>query len=257
MNRIEYERAFDWDWSDTYRSESARAQALQHRPVHSRVLARVCEGDSLVNFALWSSLPQGHPVGELWLETQTDLHAAIYLAYGGYFRQAFVILRTWFELAIAGLYFANHYEQPNSRYRQWRAGSRQAPASMPMVATSLASHADKSLDVSADDIRQRLEPVYSRLSHHVHGQGLDVYDLQNGRDNVPRFLARSFDLWWTGVTEVFATICYLYRLFYTKELGTYFVSSKPELRRARVVGRSLERAVPEFLVLIHAAAACG
>ncbi len=120
MTHREYEQTFDWDWSDSYRSESARSQALKHRPKQTRTLARICEGDSLINFALWSSLPQGHPVGELWLETQTDLHAAIYLAYGGYFRQAFVVLRTWFELALAGLYFANHYKQPNSRYRQWR-----------------------------------------------------------------------------------------------------------------------------------------
>lgn len=257
MNRIDYEQAFDWGWSDSYRSESARAQALKYRPSQSRVLARISEGDSLMNFALWSSLPQGHPVGELWLETQTDLHSTIYLAYGGYFRQAFVVLRTWFELTIAGLYFANHYKQPNSRYRQWRAGNRQAPASMPVVATSLSSHAEKSSGIGAEDIRQRLEPVYSRLSHHVHGQGLDIYDLQKGRDNVPRFLVQSYDLWWIGVTEVFATICYLYKLFYTNEMSSYFLSSKPELRRARSVAHSLKVAVPEFSELVHAVTACG
>lgn len=257
MTLREYEQTFDWDWSDSYRSESARSQALKHRPKKTRTLARICEGDSLMNFALWSSLPQGHPVGELWLETQTDLHAAIYLAYGGYFRQAFVVLRTWFELAVAGLYFANHYKQPNSRYRQWRAGNRQAPASMSAISLSLAGRADPARSISPDQIRQRLEPVYSQLSHHVHGQGLDVYDLQNGRDNVPRFLARSFDLWWSAVTRVFATICYLYGLFYTAELATYFRNSKPELQRARSAARSLKSAVPEFSALVQAVVACG
>ncbi|MGH9439404.1 MAG: hypothetical protein ACRD22_16315 [Terriglobia bacterium] len=257
MTHREYEQTFDWYWSDSYRSESARSQALKHRPKQTRTLARICEGDSLINFALWSSLPQGHPVGELWLETQTDLHAAIYLAYGGYFRQAFVVLRTWFELAIAGLYFANHYKQPNSRYRQWRAGNRQAPANISAISLSLAKRADTARSISPDQIRQRVEPVYAQLSHQVHGQGLDVYDLQNGRDNVPRFLARSFDLWWSAATRVFATICYLYGLFYTAELATYFRNSKPEIQRARSVARSLKSAVPEFSALVQAVVACG
>jgi len=258
MTRTKCEQTFDWYWSDESRSESSRSQALKQRPAHTRTLARLCEGNNLLHFALWTSLPQGHPVGELWLETETDLHAAIYLAYGGYFRQAFVILRTWFELTVAGVYFANHYKQSNSRYRQWRGGTRQAPANMREVAESLASYAIKSLAVSSGAIQQQLEPVYSLLSHHVHGQGLDVYDLQNGRDNVPRFLARSFDLWWSGVIQVFAATCYLYKLFYPREIGEYLCGSKQELRRARDLARNLKGDVPEFTALVQAAtAACG
>lgn len=258
MTRAKHEQTFDWYWSDVARTESARAQALRHRPKHTRTLAKICEGNNLIHFALWSSLPQGHPVAELWLETETDLHAAVYLAYGGYFRQAFVILRTWFELTVAGVYFANHYKQGNSRYRQWRAGSRQAPANMYKIAQSLAGHAPKSIQASRDAIQQHLEPVYSALSHHVHGQGLDVYDLQNGRDNVPRFLARSFDLWCSAAVQVFATICYLYTIFYAREAGAYFKVAKEELRRAQFLGRSLKSDIPEFAALIQAAAvSCG
>lgn len=250
MARVDYFQAFDWDWSDGFVRESARAQALRHRPKQTRVLSKICEADSVINFALWSMLPSGHPVGELWFETQTDLHSSIYLAYGGYFRQALGVLRFWLELAVQGIYFGAHYVGPTSRYRQWRAGTRQAPADMRKIAASLAGRSGKCFDADADSIFQHLDPVYAALCNHTHGRGLDVYDLQNGRDNVPRFLEQSFDTWWRGLVDVFATVCYLHRLFYVEPLCQYFAKYGSERRRAVVLGKALHAIVPEFALLV-------
>ena len=253
MSRADPLLAFDWDWSDGFASESSRARALKKRPRQTRLLAKLCEANNLIHFALWSSLPERHPVGELWLETETDLQGSIYLAYGGYFRQALAILRLWLEMAVNGVYFAKYYRQPTSRYRQWRAGGRHAPADMRKIADSLAARPEKLFQADSNAISKRLEPIYSTLCHHVHGQGLDLYDLQDGRDNVPRFLEHGFDLWHQNLIEVFDTICYLYRLFYVKEIATYLTTSTPEIRRVLALSRSLQRYVPEFALVTSAA----
>ncbi len=255
MRRPQYLQAFDWDWSDGFDDESSRGQALKNRPRQTLMLSELCRADSLVHFALWTKLPKQHPVGELWLETQTDLHGSIYLAYGGYFRQALALLRLWLEMASNGVYFAKHYGQPTGRYEQWRSGQRQAPADMRKISESLAKRHGKLLNVNVEDIRSRLEPLYSNLCHHVHGQGLDVYDLQNGRDNVPRFLKHSFDLWCESAVSVFSAICYLYRIFFSKQIGEYLLGSKSEKRRAISLSCSLESHVPDFHLLISEACA--
>jgi hypothetical protein len=255
MRRPQYIQAFDWDWSDGFDQQSVRGKALRNRPRQTRMLSRLCEADSLVHFALWSKLPKHHPVGELWLEAQTDLHGSIYLAYGGYFRQALAVLRLWLEMAVNGVYFAKYYGQRTGRYELWRSGQRQAPADMRKIAESLAKRHGKLLKADVDDIRNRLEPLYANLCHHVHGQGLDLYDLQSGRDNVPRFLERSFDLWCESVVSAFDAICYLYRIFFSKEIGEHLFESKSEKRRAVSLASSLESYAPDFHFLISEACA--
>ncbi len=108
-----------------------------------RILGDVIDAGSIISFGVGSSLPSEHPVPQLWLETQTDLQSTIYLAYGGYFRQAFTILRCWLELSIYGVYFAEHYEQqPTSRYKAWRNRHREAPANMQNVARAPAGQVE-------------------------------------------------------------------------------------------------------------------
>lgn len=121
---------------------------------------------------------------------------------------------------------------------------------MSQIAKSLSGRSDKLFKADFADIKQRLEPVYTTLCHHVHGQGLDLYDLQNGRDNVPRFLEQSFDIWFEMLNQVFGTICFLYRLFYAKELGAYLSRSKSELQHALTLKRVLNDNAPDFSLLI-------
>jgi hypothetical protein len=255
MRHTQYLQTFDWDWSDGFDQESARGQALKNRPQETRILSKVCQADSILHFALWSKLPTHHPVAELWLETQADLHSSIYLAYGGYFRQAIAILRLWLEMAVNGVYFSKHFGQPTGRYELWRSGQRHAPADMRKISDSLAKRPGKLLKADFEDIRSRLEPLYSSLCHHVHGQGLDLYSLQKGRDNVPRFLEQSFDLWCQSLVSAFNTICYLYRVFFSKEIGDYLRESKSENRWAVSLGGSLESNAPDFQSLIREACA--
>lgn len=238
--------AFDWEYSDANEKVGARYEALRQRPSETSVLMDLVNADSLVSYALWSELLKGHPVGELWLETNTDLLATIYLAYGGFFRQALTVLRAWFEIAVYGVYYSAHYGQLSERYEQWRQGMRNAPANMQVLARALATRQDMVIPATEADFGGKLVPIYGSLSEQVHAQGLDVHDLQDGRDNVPRFLPRSFDIWYQKALESFNSVSFLYRVFYPKEIATYLSKSKAEYERSQELAKVLSPLMPDF-----------
>jgi len=237
---------FDWYFTDVSEGESARYHALEDKPVETTSLMHLTQADSVIHFALWSELPENHPVAELWLETQTDLLATIYLAYGGFFRQALTVLRSWFEIAIHGVFLSAHYGQPSGRYEQWRRGQRNAPANIHKLAQALASRQDMVVQTEEAEILSKIEPVYSFLCHRTHAQGLDIYDLQDGRDNVPRYLPRSFDVWYQKVLESFDAVCFLYRVFFPKQIAAYLQRSAAEKQRALKLTVSLSGLMPDF-----------
>lgn len=240
---------FDWYFTDVSRRDAARFHALAAKKAETSVLMNLIRANSLVHFALWSELPKNHPVGELWLETQTDLLASIYLAYGGFFRQALAILRCWFEIAVFGVFFSAHYGQETARYEQWRHGERRVPTRMEHIAESLASRQDMVERVDETTLLGKLKPIHSFLSQHTHAQSLDVHGLQNGRDNVPRFLSKSYDIWYTKTLEVFDAICFLYRIFFPNEIGSYFKGSDAEIDRIRKATNSL-KSLPNLTALV-------
>lgn len=251
MEKIDPFTSFDWYFADASEEHGARFRALEDRTEHTLVLAHVVEADSLTNFALWSQLPKGHPVGELWLETQTDLLATIYLAYGGFFRQALTIVRSWFEITTHAVFFSGHYGQPTGRYEKWREGQRNAPANMTILADSLAARKDRELPVDDKMFRLKLCPIYEFLSRQAHAQGLDVCNLQEGRDNVPRYLPKSFDLWYSKVLEAFDAISFLHRVFFPRPVAEYLRGSRKELESMVELGNLLKGSVPGFGELVQ------
>lgn len=244
--------AFDWYFSDVSDADGARNVALADQRVHTQELIGLVSADSIVHFALWSELPEGHPVSELWLESQTDLLATIYLAYGGYFRQAFTVLRSWFEIAMQGIFFAKHFGKSNSRYEQWREGNRNAPISMQSIASALVGRkTSNGVLLTKQVILRKLDPVYSVLSQHAHGRGLDVFDLQDGRDNVPRYLPKSFNLWYETVFSTVDTVYFFYANFYRREIGSYLGSSKSEFKRAGSLCDEIGSKLPSYVLMIR------
>ncbi len=236
---------FDWLFSDAS-NDAARRFALLNRPKETEVLMDLMDADSLVHYSLWEELPKSHPVGELWLESQPGLLATIYLAYGGFFRQALIVLRSWFEDALHGVYFSEHYGQPTEKYEQWRKGRREAPVKIHDFVKSLASRTDKVIQVDETTLRNHLEPIYDFLSEQTHGQGLDVYELQAERDNVPRFLPKSFDLWFEKTLAAFDEVCFLYQVFFPQPLISYFKEAPGDASRLQQVQTSLSKLMPSF-----------
>lgn len=242
---------FDWYFSDVSERDGARYHALADRPSEARQLMSLINADSIIHFALWSNLPERHPIRDLWSESNTDLLATIYLAYGGYYRQAFTALRSWFEIVIHGMYFADHCGQQNERYEQWRRGLRNAPVNMNSITASLASRTTScGTHITRETILSKLDSVYSFLSLHAHGRGLDKFDLQNGRDNVPRYLPKSFDLWVKNMFVTVDTAYFLYSTFYLYEIRNYLRDSRPELERAIKLSRNIGSVLPHYVLIV-------
>lgn len=240
---------FDWYFTDVS-EDAARYRALTEKSTETSILMDLIHIESIIHFALWHELPQNHPIAELWLETETDLKSTIYLAYGGFFRQAFTILRSWFEISVHGVFFSSHYNQPDGRYEQWRRGERNAPANMQDLAESFAARSDKLFEIDQSTIFNKLNPIYSFLCRQTHGQGLDIYVLQGGRDNVPRFLDRSFDIWYEKILEAFDTLCFLYRIFFSDKIASYFIKCPEEMNRVRQLMNSFLEIMPNFVSLM-------
>lgn len=45
------------------------------------------------------------------------------------------------------------------------------------------------------ELEKECKEIYDKLSIFTHSRGIDEYKLQEGRDNVPRYLEKSFNLW--------------------------------------------------------------
>jgi len=192
MKFDEFIFAFDVGFSDIWTDESVRHITFEKRNEDLYLLKNVINADSIINSFL--SFEIEHPQRELWLESQTDLMSSIYLVLGGYYRQAFVCLRTWFEITLLAVYYSKYYKGTGSRYNQWKKGIRHSPNWKHLLDSLFSRIQFQSVNVNIG-LRSKLERFYTELSAFVHNRGMLKYDLQRGRDNVPRFVNHAFDLY--------------------------------------------------------------
>lgn len=211
--------AFDLGFSDMYPKESVRHTTFKTRFAELLQVKDVVSCQSILNFALFNKLPTHHPSVELWLETETDLLSSIYLALGGYYRQAIACLRGWLEITCAGVYYGKHWKGKDSRYNQWKKGRKLSPVWRNLLDSLFQRQNFREADKMIG-LRKKMETINHSLCMFVHNRGMDVYRLQDGRDNVPRFLKDSFDIWFNHLKETFNVISLVLFAAYGRELRT-------------------------------------
>lgn len=239
--------AFDLDFSDIYPNESARANTFRHKFSDLAHVADIVECDSIINYNLFEKLPEGHPSSELWLETQTDLTSSIYLTLGGYYRQAIACLRGWLEIVCVGIYYGRHYKGPNSRYNQWKNGRRKSPYWKNLL-HSLFNRPNFQKANTLTGLRQSMKDLHDELCMFVHNQAMNVYKLQKGRDNVPRYLSRSFDIWHKLLIQTFNLILLILSTAYPKE--TKAISRKDLEKILAVVSSNTSKKTQNLLIIL-------
>ena len=135
----------------------------------------------------------------------------------GYYRQALMCLRTWLELTLIGIYYNKYYKEKTSRYNQWKANQRRSPTWKNLLDSLFTrlefQNANKSIN-----LRNKLEALYTELSAFVHNRGMSKYKLQNGRDNVPRYVENAFDVYYEMLQKTFNMLVLILFVSYQKEL---------------------------------------
>jgi hypothetical protein len=141
----------------------------------------------------------------------------VYLAYGGYYRQAMGLLRSWIELVLAGLFFE---KQPQEDFQRWLEGKNRTPSiqtTIKKIWSSSKPHWVVSLEELADE-----------LDRYVHSRGIEKTKLQVGRDNVPRYIPHAYDIWYQLFKRSFAMYIEILVNTHPNELNNYYGRSKKE-----------------------------
>lgn len=211
----EFILSFDLGFSDIYPDESVRFMTFRRKMKELGLFKKIINADSIINSFL--SFDTQHPQAQLWLESQTDLMASLYLILGGYYRQGFICVRTWFEITLLGIYYSKYYKGNNSRYDQWKRGVRRSP-NWKNLLKSLFSRPEFEIADKKIKLKSKLEEFYTELSAFVHNRGMLKYDLQKGRDNVPRFVDHAFDLYLDMVLRTFNMIALALYTCYREDL---------------------------------------
>ncbi len=199
----ELANAFDLDFSDQFTEDSVRSKTFKHRVNDLTYVKKVVECTCYIDYALFVELGIKHPTPYIAFESETDLHGSIYLALGGYYRQALICLRAWLELTIVGIYYGRNYEVNDSEFEKWKRGDKQSPSWSKLLNLLSAELSFKKAN-EVISLEQKLKDFYWKISSFAHGRGMELYDLQRGRDNVPRFLDHSFDIWILFLKQAYA-----------------------------------------------------
>lgn len=172
-----------------------------------------------LSFALFNQLGYEHPFIYVWYEYNTDIHSSVYLAYGGYYRQAIGLLRPWIELVLAGLFFE---KQPKEEFQYWLEGKNRTPS----IQTSIK----KIWSTNKPNWLVSLEQLADELDKYIHSRGIEKVKLQAGRDNVPRYIPHAYDIWYQLFKRCFASYTEILVNTHPNELINYFEPAKNETR---------------------------
>lgn len=227
-----YRRAvssFDWVWSD-----EARLQTYKNDRKRTQDTVNISKGCNCLRFALFECLADQtgdlkHPVYELYtLEAELDLGATILLSFSGYYKQGGMLMRSFLELAFLSIYYADHREE----YEKWKLGQGRSPPfhgkgennvlNWIFAHTTLQNH---------PDLKDEVSKLYTELNRFVHTSAIDNLNLWKGRDNVPRFLPRTFRLWSDYLRRTYELTSISLLIIYFGRIGGYLRRDKSGMWR--------------------------
>jgi hypothetical protein len=223
------ESSLDLGFSDFYKDENVRQLTLGKKLDKIENAEKLKTLEEYMNYSVFDQRGTKHPTAQIYaIDFPSDLRASIYLLLGGYYRQAILCLRNWFEIRLTGIYFG-FVNTDRRHYREWKKGKRPAPIGQDLIKKLFSRGEFHKIDKKVQ-LRDRLRSLYRELSAFTHGAILERYPLQSETDNVPRFNPQSVDLWYDFVLLVFGELVFCYFLAYGKDA---FHMGKQELKILR------------------------
>jgi hypothetical protein len=216
--------SLDWDWSD-----EARLQTYKNDRRRTQGAVNISNGCNCLRFTLFECLADQtgdmkHPVYELYtLEAELDLGATILLSFSGYYKQAAMQMRSFLELSFLSIYYADH----RAEYEKWKLGQGRSPPfhgegennvlNWVFAHTALQNH---------PELKDQVSRLYTELNKFVHTSAIGTLNLWAGRDNVPRFLPKTFGLWYNHLRTTYKLTAISLLLVYFDRIGVYLREDK-------------------------------
>ena len=221
--------SFDVGFSDYYKDENVRQLTLENKLGKMKKAEKLKSLEEYMNYSVFDQRGAELPTSQIYaIDFPSDLRASVYLLLGGYYRQAILCLRNWFEIRLTGIYFGFVNTDPKY-YEEWKKGKRPAPIGRNLV-KKLFSRAEFHKVDKKLQLRDRMMGLYEELSAFTHGAILERYPLQSKTDNVPRLNPQSVDLWYDFALRVFRELVFCYFLAYGED---EFHIGKQELKILR------------------------
>lgn len=201
----------DLGFSDIFDGENVRQQTLVEKLDIIEEIVELIKLEEAINFSVFSSIGNKCPSAEIYSKDfPSDLRASIYLLLGGFYKQAILCLRNWYEMRLTGIYFS-FIETDKAEFEKWKQGQKEDQPIGRGLIKKLFGKAEFHQKDNQLNLRNDLNQLYSDLSAFTHGAILDKYDLQAETDNVPRFNPQSVDIYSEFTKKVFnmTTICFL------------------------------------------------
>lgn len=208
--------SLDLGFSDFYEGENVRQLTLQSKLDIIENATKLQIIEEYMNYSIFDKKGTAHPTAQIYaVDFPSDFRASVYLLLGGYYRQAILCLRNWFEIRLTGVYFG-FVNQDRRYYGDWKKGKRRAPIGQDLI-RKLFSRAEFHKIDKEVGLRERLVTLHRELSAFTHGAILEQYDLQSQTDNVPRLNPQSVDLWYNFALRVFRELAFCYLLAYGQD----------------------------------------
>ena len=208
--------SFDLGFSDYFKDENVRQMTLQGKLDKLEQATELMTFEEYMNYSIFNKKGAKHPTAEIYaIDFPSDFRASVYLLLGGYYRQAILCLRNWFEVRLTGIYFGL-VNQNTIDYEEWKKGNKWAPIGQKLIKQLFSRAEFHHIDNKAG-LRDRLKNLHKELSAFTHGSMLTKFNLQSETDNVPRFNPQSVDLWFVFTLRTFRELVFCYFLAYGKD----------------------------------------
>jgi hypothetical protein len=209
--------SLDLGFSDFYEGGNVRQLTFQSRLdiIENATELQIIE--EYMNYSVFDKKGAPHPTAQIYaVDFPSDFRASVYLLLGGYYRQAILCLRNWFEIRLTGVYFG-FVNRDRRCYIDWKKGKRRVPIGQDLIKKLFGRAEFHKIDKEVGGLRERLVTLYRELSTFTHGAILEQYDLQSQTDNVPRLNPQSVDLWYSFALRVFRELVFCYFLAYGRD----------------------------------------
>jgi len=232
-------------WCDYTQNGSVRINTLEKRRKKIDEIITICKVMGGIIISLAAGAGPGFPSTDIGIyDYPSGLHASIYLALGGLYRQSFSCLRDWMEMHIYSIYFG--LVKYDDTYYDWLNGKYEAPSGRYLIKRLFERHEFWQVDKKFD-LKNKLLKIYGQLCKYVHGGGLAKFDFENVKEAKIVFSPKAFDLWFSNLKMVASEIIFSYYVAYGADIVSEFYDEEEIKELIEILPQKYQQELENFI----------